>query len=363
VDAGRRKEEEKGVNHSLFREGGPYNIRRIRPEKHSLSIPIPTDEYGRIARTCPSGTCSPGYFRVKPGTGLLEGVERSYCPYCRYASSPEEFATEEQIRYAKDIAMREAEKGVDQLVKDTLGLNASGKKTYDSGFVSLEWSYKPGPRRPVHRPVEEELQRVVVCPHCGLDHAVFGMAIWCPDCGKDIFMAHVTAEFTVVLTILLDVERRHNEFGPRVAAKDLENCLEDTVSIFEAAAKAIVMRYLRSNGKSEQDVQAFLKRIVKTSFQSIDRTTALLQEHFHLDLSQHIGQELLQGLRETFEKRHPITHNLGVIDRKYLERALTEDTEGREVRVNEEEVRVAVERAGKVLEILHDQLISSGFSR
>jgi len=345
------------MKHSLFREGGPYNIRRIGPEEHSLSIPIPADDCGRIARACPSGTCSPGYFRVKPGTGLLEGVEQSYCPYCRYAASPEEFATEEQIRYAKDIAMREAEKGVDQLVKETFGLNSSGKKKLDGGIVSLEWSYKPGPRRPVRRPVEEELQRVVVCPYCGLDHAVFGMAIWCPDCGKDIFMAHVSAELAVVLTILSDVERRHKELGPRVAAKDLENCLEDTVSIFEAAAKAIVMWSLRSNGKSEQDVQEFVRRTVKTSFQSIDRTTTLLQKKFQLDLPQHMGQESLQRLREAFEKRHPITHNLGVIDRKYLERALKEDMEGREVRVTEEEVRQAVEDAGKILGVLHDQLI------
>ena len=94
------------MTESLFREGGPFDIRRIRPDEHSLSIPIPAGDCGRIARACPSATCSPGYFRVKPGTGLLEGVEQSYCPYCRYATSPEEFATEEQIRYAKNVAIR-----------------------------------------------------------------------------------------------------------------------------------------------------------------------------------------------------------------------------------------------------------------
>jgi len=346
------------VKNSLFREGGPYNIRKTGPEEHSLSIPIPADECGRVARTCPSGTCSPGYFRVKPGTGLLEGVEVAYCPYCRHVANPEEFTTEEQIRYAQDIAMREVEKGVDQLVKDTFGLNSSGKKKHDAGFASLEWRYKPAPRRLVRWPVEEELRRVVVCPHCGLDHAVFGMAIWCPNCGKDIFMAHVGAELAVVLTILADVERRRNELGPRVAAKDLENCLEDTVSIFEAAAKATVAWCLRSNGKQDEDIQEFLRRTVKTSFQSIDRTTTLLLEHFQLDLSQHMDEEVVQRLRNAFEKRHPITHNLGVIDRKYVERALTEDLEGREVRVTEEEIRQAVEDAGKMLEVVHDQLIN-----
>lgn len=99
------------MKHSLFREGGPYSIRRTGPEEHSLSTPIPADECGRIARTCPSGTCSPGYFRLKPGTGLIEGVEVAYCPYCRHAANPEEFTTEEQIRYAQDIAMREAKRG------------------------------------------------------------------------------------------------------------------------------------------------------------------------------------------------------------------------------------------------------------
>jgi len=343
---------------SLFREGGPYSIRRTGPEEHSLSIPIPADECGRIARTCPSDSCSPGYFRVKPGTGLLEKAGQSYCPYCRCTASPEEFATEEQIRYAKDIAIREVEKGVEQLIKDTFGLNSSGKKKHDAGFVSLEWSYKPGPRGAVRWPAEEELRRVVTCPNCGLNHAVFGIAIWCPDCGDDIFMAHVHAELAVVLAILSDLERRRNELGIRVAAKDLENCLEDTVSIFEAAAKVTVMRRLRSSGEEEEKIQEFLRRTVKTSFQSIGRTSDLLLEHFCLDLSQHIGEKVVQRLRDAFEKRHPITHNLGVIDRKYVARALTENLEGREVRVTEEEVRQAIDDAGRTLEIIHDQLIN-----
>ena len=342
----------------LLREGGPYNISRIGPDEHSIGVPIPADDYGRVARACPSSICSPGYFRVKLGTGLLEEVAESYCPYCRQAAQPESFTTEEQIRYAKDIAMREVEKGVDQLIKDTLDLSSSGTKKHDSGMVSLEWSYKTGSRRPVRQPVEEELQRDVVCPHCGLDHAVFGMAVWCPDCGKDIFATHIDAEFAVVVTILSDVARRQKELGPRVAAKDLENCLEDTVSIFEAAAKAIVVRRIRSNGKSEVDVQRFLKRTVKTSFQSIDHTIKLMNEQFELDLSQHMDQASLQCLREAFEKRHPITHNLGVVDRKYLERALSGDRIGSEVRVNEDEVRRAVQISSELLEILLDQLIN-----
>jgi hypothetical protein len=43
-------------------------------------------------------------------------------------------------------------------------------------------------------------------------------------------------------------------------------------------------------------------------------------------------------LGASFAKRHPITHNLGVVDRKYLERAQSAEREGREVRITAAEV-------------------------
>ncbi|MHC4477511.1 MAG: hypothetical protein ACYTEL_17830 [Planctomycetota bacterium] len=267
--------------------------------------------------------------------------------------------TDEQVRYGKDIMTREAQKGVQDMVGDALGFRRSGTKKLGGGMFSLEMRYKPGRLPRVRRPLEEELQRDVVCPHCGLDHAVFGIAVWCSDCGKDIFLTHVEAEFAVVAAILSDVDRRRDDFGPRVAARDIENCLEDIVSIFETVAKALVSRNLRENGKTVEETQAFLKKVVRNTFQNLDRTSELLKTNFNVSLEEHHSQDALQSLRNTFEKRHPITHNLGVIDRKYLEKALSAEREGREVRVTKAEIERGMTDAKELIRTLHSLLVKT----
>ncbi len=209
----------------LFKEGGEHRIQDLGNDQYSMTISIPADEDGRMARECPSSECSPGYFKVTSGTGITDGQSVAYCPYCRHEAEPNDFSTQEQIRYAKDMALREAHKGVNDMVRDAFGLGASGRKKLGGGFLSMEISYKPGSLPYVHRPFEDEVRRDVICSHCTLDQTVFGLATWCADCGEDIFLTHIEAEITVTRLMLEDVERRQTLLGKRVAAKDLENCL------------------------------------------------------------------------------------------------------------------------------------------
>lgn len=347
------------MRHSFFKQGGPYKVRKTGRDRYSFSIPMPEDEQGRIARKCSNENCSPGYFKVKPSTGITEGQEVAFCPYCRHKSEPDEFATDEQVRYAQDIMMREAQKGVQDMVGDALGVGRSGRKKLGGGMFSIEMTYKPGRLPHIRRPLEEELERDVICPHCDLHHAVFGIAVWCADCGKDVFLTHVEAEFTVVAAILSDVDRRRANLGPRVAARDLENCLEDTVSIFEAVGKALVIRSLRENSKTEEETHDFLKKKVRNAFQSVERMSALLKTEFNVSIAEHHSEDTLTSLRNTFEKRHPITHNLGVVDRKYLEKALSAEKEGREIRVTRSEIEKVMADSIAVIKTLHTLLVKA----
>ena len=348
---------EEFMSESLFREGGPYRIRRTGPNEHTFNITLPADEHGRVARQCPNSRCSPGYFKIKLGTGV-EGITDTYCPYCRGHAESNDYATTEQVRFGKDIMLREAEKGIQDMFGKALGVGPSGSRTFGGGFLSIEMKYKPGPLSHVRHPFEEDIARVVVCPHCGLDHAVFGIAVWCADCGRDIFLTHVEAELAVITTMLSDIDRRRSELGPRVASRDLENCLEDVVSVFEAVIKALSIRHLRSNGSTDEDVQTYLKK-AGTTFQSINRTTEFLSTQFGLCLKDAVSAQLLEGLKSTFEKRHPITHNLGVIDRKYIERGLSAESEGREIRVTRKEIESAIASTNTIMQFLHSRLIGA----
>jgi hypothetical protein len=137
--------------------------------------------------------------------------------------------------------------------------------------------------------------------------------------------------------MLSDVDRRREQLGARVAAKDLENCLEDIVSIFEAVLRVIVRRYKCQNGASEEEVDKFFNRI-GNAFQNIRRS----QEVFSAEVGVPLFYEMTVGeidvLSQVFEKRHPITHNLGVVDKKYIQKARSAEEEGKEVLISANEI-------------------------
>ena len=343
------------MGRGLFREGGPHQIERFSDDEYRMSVTIPKDVDGRVARECPNAECSPGYFKVMPGTGIVGTQEVVYCPYCRREGAPANFHTDEQTRYAKDLLLREAMKGVHELLGDALNLGPTGKRKIGGGLISIEMSLEPSSLPEVRRPFEDEVRRDVVCPGCGLDQTVFGLASWCADCGQDIFMTHVAAELAVTRVMLGDVGRREELLGKRVAVKDLENCLEDAVSIFEAAARAIVRRRFLEQHKPKDEIEKAFKRI-GNAFQSIDRTRQHLSELFGITFE---DESVWDQMGHAFEKRHPITHNLGVIDRKYLQRVQAEEREGREVRITAAEIEVLLGNVEQAVARIHTSVLSA----
>ena len=313
-----------------------------------MSVSVPLDDSGMIGRECPSESCSPGYFKVKPGTGITGDQTVAYCPYCRTVGEPNDFHTTAQIEYAKKIAINEATTGLNDMLRIGLGLDHRGKKKIGGGLLSIEMSLTPARPSAVGRPIDEELRRDLVCSQCGLSHAVFGLAVWCPDCGADLFLAHVREELAVIRCILAAVPSRRAELGARVAARDVENALEDVVSIFETVLKLMIRFDLKSQGRSDDEIADALENRVRNKFQSITLGSTVFQ-----DLT---GRPLFEGdtsvdvatLTNTFEKRHPITHNLGIVDRKYIKRVELGELLGREVRVSAEEVLQSIDAVERV---------------
>jgi len=309
-------------------------------------------------RQCPKRDCKPRYFKVKPGTGCDR--KQACCPYCGHEAGHQKFSTPSQTRYAKDLAMREFEQRVPKMVEDSLreelGLRR-GQRKKDLGFgLSLELrGSRPVPRRLVRPPVEERLKRDLACPGCKLQFAVFGIATWCPDCGDDVFLAAVDAEFTVVQAILGDVSTRRERLGERVASRDVENALEDVVSTFEAVIRKMVLRALLERGDSRENAAEKLRK-KGNCFQSVARgsreSVDLLQE----DLFSGLTAVEVSEIERSFEARHPVTHNAGVVDRKYLDKTGSREREGGEVRISVAQVERCVELCLRVVRGFHGRL-------
>lgn len=343
------------MSFEIFQQGGPLNAKRVGQDRYSMSISLPKDTDGRVARACPTADCSPGYFKVTPGTGITGGQTVAYCPYCRTFAEPSDFHTKEQVRYAKDLVSREAMSGIQRAMRDALGLGSSGKKRLVDGLIKVSLEMKSSPPKHVWQPYEEILRRDLICPRCTLDHSVYGLAIWCPDCGEDIFPTHVKGEIGVIEAIVGDVDRRRRELGACVAARDLENALEDLVSIFEATLKIEIRRYRKAKGDSSDQIDAAMKKI-GSRLQSVSNAVAIIPPLCDGILLFPAGFADESKLDRVFQKRHPITHNLGVVDRKYIERVRSGDAEGTEVRVEKEEVLETVRITYSVLSEFHSKL-------
>lgn len=339
------------MSHEIFRRGGPHNIRRIGSNRHTLQVRLPADEHGMTARSCPDPECMPGSFKIKFGTGVSGPQTEAYCPYCRRTADPQAFATRGQRRYAKDVVLDQAHDGIQRMLRDALGVGRSGTRTFGDGLVTM--TFKPGRRPPVRRPWEEVIRRDLTCPRCTLAHAVYGLAVWCPDCGEDIFVAHVEAECEVVRAMLRDADGRRNDLGARAAARNVENGLEDIVSILEASLRAMARRKLLASGHAPDDVDGIMTRRVRNRFQSGRGAAEVLAELFGIDLAQVFGAAEAERLGRTMEKRHLIAHNLGIVDRKYADRVQTGEAQGRDVRLDASEVLGAIDSAVVLIRSVH----------
>lgn len=326
----------------LLPEGGPHNIRRTDAGDYQFSIGIPTDDAGMVGHACPDEECAPGYFKIRLGTGLTGEQPVACCPYCRHPGALSDFHTKAQKDYAVGILTQEVLQGISR----KLGKAVSG------GLFTL----KMGARAPVPPPLEEELSRELVCPSCTLEHAVYGLAFWCPDCGADVFLTHIQREIGSIQEMIAVIPARRTALGTRVAARDVENALEDVVSVFEAAGKQVLGRWLRDSGKSREQVAGLLGRRVRNQLQNIGTASTVFTDLCGFDPLAALETSERDSLEGAFAKRHPITHNLGVVDRKYLARARTLAEEGRELRVTPEEVSQAADIAFRVIKSLHEHL-------
>ncbi len=92
-----------------------------------------------------------------------------------------------------------------------------------------------------------------------------------------------------------------------------------------------------------------MDRVIRNHFQNPATAADVFRRHAGAELFSDIGEADRTVLIEAFAKRHPITHNLGIVDRKYLECVQTGDLQGRDVRIGVPEVERTLDIVSAVL--------------
>ena len=294
-----------------------FNTRNLDRLGKQLSIPINADEDGYLGRECPVEECL-GYFKITPGTGIKEPAP-CHCPYCGHSGDSNTFFTQEQIEYAKSIALRQFTDALHQDLK-SMEFNHPPRGGFGIG-ISLKVTQ--GARHPIQHYREKELETEVICDACTLRYAIYGVFGWCPDCGIHNSVQILSKNFELARKELSLAETVEKDLADHLIGDALEN----VVSAFDVFGREICLR-----------------KGSEIRFQNLPGARRNVQEKFGFDFADGLTAEQWQYVSRVFQKRHLLAHKMGVIDDEYVQRANDPGAvAGRKVQVSPNEVRSSIE--------------------
>jgi hypothetical protein len=181
---------------------------------------------------------------------------------------------------------------------------------------------------------EQQLETDVVCDHCTLLYAIYGLFAFCPDCRTHNSLQILSKNLDLTLKQLTLAEAQEDEGLKRHL---LEDALENCVSAFDGFGRETCrVRAARSSnpGKAES-----------VSLQNIDIAADRLRDLFGADLRGAVSTAEWNAVRQGFMKRHVVAHRSGVADERYIaEIGDQQAVAGRRIPLSSDEVRQLVDR-------------------
>ncbi len=132
-----------------------------------------------------------------------------------------------------------------------------------------------------------------------------------------------------------------------------ENALEDVVSFWEGYLKALYRYAIRRRYVPEQAAQ--MEMHIGTTFQRLMGATERFAKDLGIDLLAELAPDDIEVLTRVFNKRHVLTHNLGLADEKFLAHTHLEEQVGQEIDVTREETLHALDLVNQVLRRADEQ--------
>jgi hypothetical protein len=153
------------------------------------------------------------------------------------------------------------------------------------------------------------------CVACDERVAVYGLAIYCPNCGA-MAPAQQFAELLRVqqdrLAVLdaLPAEHKRALSDSGVLTATYESTIKDGFSSLET--------YLKARFITDAPQVSFAGK--GAIFQRLPEAADLYREHLGIDLPGLAGREGWNHLRRVAAIRHVLVHNAGIVDAKFLDR-------------------------------------------
>lgn len=293
-----------------------FNASNLRRLGNKVNVPINADEDGYLGRECPVEKCL-GYFKITPGTGI-QGPAPCHCPYCGHTGDNNTFWTQEQLEYARSIALRAF---TDALQKDLKSMEFDHPPRGAFG-IGISVKFTPGAPHPIQYYKEKELETEVICDNCTLRYAIYGVFGWCPDCGIHNSIQILMKNLELAEKELTLAEAVEKELADHLTGDALENI----VAAFDGFGREIC-------AKKATDIQ----------FQNLAGARRRVQDAFALDFADVLSPDGWDCVCRVFQKRHLLAHKLGVVDEDYVKKAKDPHAVlGRKVNISRNEILVAI---------------------
>jgi len=291
-------------------------------DKMQLSIPLPKSPSGKVYRWCPNDECTPRLFLLGDGQRpenidvsklkRAPGAPGTTCPYCGIEAEDSEFNHEDDIEAIKNYIGWVIGSDIEDQFK------AIFKK-------SKNWEVKTKSSTSTEPKVwREDLLRNLSCNICGREYGVYGVALFCPDCGSKNLHVHFEREIELILQ-QIDLAEQVTESGNKeLSYRILGNAHEDVLTAFETYQKVFYKFMVRKRFPKDEADKMTSKQSISNRFQNIERGKELYKNLSVNNPFAILNETDLVHLKTNIEKRHIIGHNLSMVDESYS------DSENRE---------------------------------
>jgi hypothetical protein len=286
-----------------------------------LGVAMPVGEDGLWPMRCPEHP-QDHFFKIEvtqkaDSDGDAEDAQL-YCAYCGHAADLWDFAPEQHARVMA-AATAAAEQWMASEIDAMIGKAFGGRSRSSSRTSGISIELKPG-RPPARRSLPEvgdveETRRTMQCRACEEVVAVYGLAIYCPNCGQ-LAPAQQFAQLigmhrdglAALDALPEDLKRSLAESG--VLGANYENTIKDGFGALETYLKARF--HAEAPGVSLQGQGNI--------FQRLDDVADLYRKHLTVDLPGLLDVAGWQHLQQVAAMRHVLVHNAGIVDAKFLDR-------------------------------------------
>jgi hypothetical protein len=308
------------------------SVRHLNRLGNQIRISIPQDEQGFVGRECPQPDCL-GYFKIQVGTGLTGEGLPCHCPYCGFTAGQNQFFTQEQIEYAKSVAFHDISDALIKDVRDTF----EPFEIKPTGLLGIGLRFTvQGKPHPIKFYREKRLETEIICEHCTLRYAIYGVFAHCPDCGEHNSFQILGKNLDLCLKEVELAAKSEQSLSDHLVGDALENA----VSAFDGFGREVCRVYCERTGQAGKS---------KLSFQNLQNARDTLANWYGFDLSAAVAPDEWLFACRCFQKRHLLAHKMGVVDEAYLRNTRDQQARiGRKVSITPAEVKSLSESLRKL---------------